>query len=92
MNTNSGLIPVLCGVIFTFIFAIVGYQTKKAILFLGAFCLFLGLVLALSGLGDFWGAAVLSLVTSLILFAFGIITRRAYIHQTMTITENADER
>jgi hypothetical protein len=86
-------IPVLCGFIYTFIFALVGYQTKLGrFYFLGAFCLLLGLVLALSGLGDFWGAAVLSLVTSLILFAFGIITRRAYIHQTMTITENADER
>jgi len=86
-------IPVLCGIIYTFIFTIIGYQTKLGrFYFLGAFCLFLGLVLALSGLGDFWGAAVLSLVTSLILFAFGIITRWAYIHQTMPITENADER
>lgn len=86
-------IPVLCGIIYTFIFTNIGYQTKLGrFYFLGAFCLLLGFVLALSGLGDFWGAAVLSLVTSLILFAFGIITRWAYIHQTMTITENADER
>ena len=85
-------IPVICGVIFAFIFAITGYQTKLGrFYFLGAFCLFLGVALALSGLGDFWGAAILALVTSLILFAFGIITRWAYIHETMTITENADE-
>jgi len=86
-------IPVLCGVIFAFICTMVGYQTKLVrFYYQGAFCLFLGIVLALSGLGDFWGAAVLSLVTSLILFAYGIITRWAYIHQTKTITENADER
>lgn len=84
--------PALGGIMFGFLFALAGYRTKLVrFYFLGAFCLFLGFTLVLSGLGDLWGAAVLSLITSLVLFAFGSITRAAYLHQTKT-SEQADDR
>jgi MFS family permease len=85
--------PAVAGVVLAFIFALAGYQTKLVrFLFLGAFCLLLGGFLALSGLGDLWGSAILSLGTSLVLFAFGIITRLAYVNQIKTTAKQSDER
>lgn len=85
--------PAISGVVLAFIFTLAGYQTKLVrFLFLGAFCLLLGGFLSLSGLGDLWGSAILSLVTSLVLFAFGIITRLAYVHQIKATAEQTDER
>jgi hypothetical protein len=85
--------PTLAGIVFTFIFALAGFRTKLIrFYFLGAFCLILGVFLALSGLGDLWGTALLSVGTGLVLFAFGAITRTAYLHQTPLTEEQADER
>jgi hypothetical protein len=85
--------PVLCGVIFTFIFALAGYRTKLVrFYFLAAFCLILGVFLALSGLGDLWGAALLSFFTGCALFSYGIVTRVTNLHQSTVIAEQADER
>jgi len=85
--------PALGGIIFAFIFGLAGFKTKLLrFYFLGAFCLFLGVFLALSGLGDLWGSAILSFSTSLVLFAFGIVTRLGYLRQTQTIAGQTNER
>ena len=85
--------PALVGIIFAFVFALAGYRTKLVrFYFVAAFCLVLGLFLALSGLGDLWGAALLSFCTGLVLFAFGIVTRVTYLHQSSVTAEQADER
>ena len=85
--------PALCGIIFAFIFALAGYRTKLVrFYFVAAFCLVLGLFLALSGVGDLWGVALLSFCTGLVLFAFGIVTRVTYLHQSSVTAEQADER
>lgn len=84
--------PVLCGIIFAFLFALAGSRTKLVrFYFLAGFCLLLGVFLALSGLGDLWGAALLSLGVSLVLIAFGVVTRLTYLRQTYMIAEQADE-
>ena len=85
--------PVIAGVVLAFLFSLAGYRTKLVrFVFLGAFCLLLGGFLAFSGLGDLWGSAVLSLATSLVLFAFGFITRIAYVRQIKVTAEQSDER
>ncbi len=85
--------PALGGLVFAFIFALAGYRTKLVrFYFLGVFCLLLGVILSLSGLGDLLGSAVLSLLTGLVMFVFGVITRAAYLRQTNVTAEQADER
>lgn len=85
-------LPAIVGVIFTFMYLLAAYRTKLIRLyFLSIFSLLLGVFLSLSGLGDFWGAAVLSLIISLVLFAFGLITRLAYLRQSGRYVEQADE-
>ena len=87
------LLPVLGGIIYAFVFALAGYRTKLVrFYFLAGFCLLLGVFLSVSGLGDLWGTALLSLCTSLVLFSFGAITRLEYLHQVLATTEQADER
>jgi hypothetical protein len=84
--------PALGGIIFAFIFGLAGYRTKLVrFYFLAGFCLLLGVFLAFSGLGDLWGAALLSLVTSIVLFAFGFVTRSAYLRQNREILEQDNE-
>ncbi len=90
---NIAWIPALCGVIFAFIFALAGYRTKLVrFYFLVVFCLLLGVVLALSGIDDFWGAAILCFITGLVLLSFGIVTRATYLHQPIAGMEQANER
>jgi hypothetical protein len=85
--------PALGGIIFAFLFALAGFRIKLVrFYFLAGFCLLLGVFLALSGLGDLWGAALLSLCTSLVLFTFGFVTRWIYLHQTVVSAEQSDER
>jgi MFS family permease len=85
--------PALSGSVLAFIFALAGFKTNLVrFIYLAIFCLLLGVVLALNGLGDLLGAAVLALITGLVLFAFGIITRMAYLHQIKVSVEQADER
>jgi hypothetical protein len=84
--------PVIGGVIYAFIFALTGYRTKLVrFYFLAGFCLVLGVFLALAGLGDFWGTALLSFCTGLVLLAFGIVTRMNYIKHTRTSVEQNNE-
>jgi hypothetical protein len=86
------VMPALAGCIFTFMFALVGFRTKLVrFYFLAGFCLLLGLYLALSGLGDFWGTSLLCLFTSLVLFAYGLVTRATYLHRTSVVEEQIDE-
>lgn len=90
---NIAWIPVLSGVIYAFIFALVGYRTKLVrFYFLAVFCLLLSVFLALSGIDDFWGAAILSFITGLVLLSFGIVTRATYLHQPIADMEQANER
>jgi hypothetical protein len=85
--------PILGGAVFAFIFSLAGYRTRLVrFIFLAIFCLLLGVYLALSGIGDLWGTALLSLFTSLALFAFGIVTRMEYMRQVKRAPEQADER
>jgi hypothetical protein len=85
--------PALGGVVFAFIFALAGFRsTLVRFYFLGVFCLLMGVILSLSGLGDLLGTAVLSLLTGLVMFAFGAITRVAYLRQTKLTVGQADER
>ena len=87
------LMPALGGIMFAFMFALAASRIKLVrFYFLAAFCLLLGVFLALSGLGDLWGAALLSLITGLVLLAFGIITRLAYLRQANVVLEQADGR
>lgn len=84
--------PAIGGILYAFIFAFTGYRTKIIrFYFLAGFCLALGMLLSLSGMGDLLGAAVLSLCASLVLFTFGIITRYAYIRQSRSMVEDDDE-
>jgi hypothetical protein len=84
--------PVIGGVIYTFIFAFTGYRTKLIrFYFLAGFCLSVGVLLSLSGMGDFLGAAVLSFSASLVLFTFGIVTRYTYLHQSSSVVDYKDE-
>ena len=89
---NMAWIPALCGIIFAFIFALAGYRTKLVrFYFLAVFCLALGVLLALSGIGDYWGAAILSFITGLVMLSFGIVTRIIYLHQPIVSMEQTDE-
>ncbi|MFZ2096859.1 MAG: hypothetical protein WAV05_09495 [Anaerolineales bacterium] len=80
------------GAIYAFIFFLAAFRTRLLrIYFLAAFSLLLGLVLSVNGLGDFWGAAILSLTIGMVLIAFGIVTRLTYLHQSRPNTEQEDE-
>jgi len=69
------------GLILGFIFGWAGYQTGLWRLdFLAAFCLAAGFGLSISGFGDPGGVAVLMVLASLVLFAFGGLTRWTYLH------------
>jgi len=84
---------IIAGAVLGFIFSLTGYRTRLArFYFLATFCLLLGVVLAFSGVGDFWGTALLCFGASLVLFAFGIVTRRNYLSQTQLTVEGTDER
>jgi hypothetical protein len=84
--------PVIGGVIYAFIFALTGYRTKLVrFYFLAGFCLVLGVFLALAGLGDFWGTALLSFCIGMVLLAFGIVTRMNYIKHARTSVEQNNE-
>lgn len=75
--------PALGGIMFAFMFALAAFRTKLVrFFFLAGFCLLLGAFLALSGLGDLWGASLLCVFTSLVLLAYGIITRMVYLRQS----------
>jgi hypothetical protein len=75
--------PVIGGMIFAFIFFLAGYRARIVRLhYLAILCLLIGFILVFIGIGGNWGVALLSLVTSLVLFAFGVITRLRYLHQT----------
>jgi hypothetical protein len=90
---NMAWIPALCGIIFAFIFALVGYRTKLVrFYFLAVFCLVLGVLLALSGIGDYWAATILCFITGLVMLSFGIVTRAIYLHQPIVSMEQTDER
>ena len=85
--------PAISGIVFAFIFALMGSRTKLVrFYFLAGFCLVLGFLLALTGLGNLWGAALLSFITGLVLLSFGIVTRATYLHQPVVSMEQADER
>jgi MFS family permease len=85
--------PVIGGIILAFIFALAGFRTKLVrFIYLAVFCVLLGVVLAINGFGDLLAAAVLSLLTGLVLIAFGIVSRVAYLRQTKVSVEQADER
>ena len=85
--------PAICGVLYAFIFALAGYRTKLVrFIYLAIYSFILGIILAFSGLGDLWGASLLSLCIGLVLIAFGIVTRATYLHQSSLTVEHADER
>jgi hypothetical protein len=80
------------GAIYAFVFFMAAFRTGLLrIYFLAAFSLLLGLVLAVNGLGDFWGAAILSLMIGLALIAFGLVTRLTYLRQSRLDVEQEDE-
>jgi len=84
--------PGIGGLIFAFIFAWTGYQTALTRLyFLSLFCLVIGILLAIVGLGGFIGASLLCILTSLILFVSGSVTRWTYLHQNPLLPEENDE-
>jgi len=84
--------PALGGLIFAFLFSLIGSRTKLVrYYFLAGFCLLLGVFLAINSLGDLWGTALLSLATSLVLLGFGVVTRLTYLHQTSVLVEQTDE-
>jgi hypothetical protein len=85
--------PAICGALYAFIFSLAGHRTKLVrFIYLAIYSFLLGIILAFSGLGDLWGASVLSLCVGLVLLAFGIVTRATYLHQSSVIAEDADER
>jgi predicted lysophospholipase L1 biosynthesis ABC-type transport system permease subunit len=83
--------PVIGGIIFLFLFFLAGYRTKLIrFYFVSGFSLLLGLFLSFSGLGDFWGTALLSLSTGLVLFAFGVVTRMDYLRRSSASRESSN--
>jgi hypothetical protein len=85
-------IPAIGGLIFAFIFSWTGYQTAMPrFYFLAVFCLLVGFGLAISGIGNMFGAALLSALTGLILIAFGGLDRWNYTHQKLHPTGETDE-
>jgi hypothetical protein len=84
-------LPIIGGTIFAFIFFLAAYRTKLTrIYYLSGFSLLLGIVAAWSGLSDFLGVALLSLVIGLVLLAFGILTRLTYLRQSGLKMEQDD--
>jgi hypothetical protein len=84
-------LPIIGGTIFAFIFFLAAYRTKLTrIYYLAGFSLLLGIVAAWSGLSDFLGVALLSLVIGLVLLAFGILTRLTYLRQSGLKMEQDD--
>lgn len=85
--------PAIGGVILALIFFLAGYRTKLVrFIYLAIFCLLLGFDLAISGVGDYLGTAVLCLITSLVLLAFGSITRVLYLRLVRLEEERLGER
>jgi hypothetical protein len=79
------------GLILGFIFSFTGYRTGLwRLYFLAAFCLATGFGLSISSLGDFFGVAVLMVLTSLVLFAFGGLTRWNYLHHTSPLPSESN--
>ncbi len=87
------LMPALGGFMLAFMFALAGVRVKLIrFYFLAVFCQLVGIYLALSGFGELWGAALLCLFTSLVLFTFGVVTRVTYLRQSIGIPEQTNER
>jgi hypothetical protein len=83
--------PAIGGLILGFIFGWAGYQTGLwRLYFLAAFDLLAGFGLSIIGISDFTGAALLMLLTSLVLFTFGGLTRWNYLHHTLTLPGEAN--
>jgi hypothetical protein len=75
--------PAIGGLILSFIFGWAGHQTGLwRLYFLATFCLLAGFGLSIAGFGDLTGSAVLLALTSLMLFAFGSLSRWSYLHHT----------
>jgi hypothetical protein len=73
--------PAITGLILAFSFGLAGSRTGLwRLYFLAIFCLMAGFGLSISGFGDFAGTAILLVLTSLVLFTFGGLTRWTYLH------------
>lgn len=74
--------PLLGGVIFAVLFsALAYYYNLQRYYYLAFFCLVSGCGLAFSPLSEWGATALLSGTTSLILLAYGLLARRAYLSQ-----------
>jgi len=93
LASNYSWMPALGGLILTFIFVMVGYQTGWVKFYLlGIFCLFAGFLISISGWGDKLGVAVLSAILGVVLFASGFLTRKKYFRQELRHTLNNSEK
>jgi hypothetical protein len=89
-DSSLGFTAFIGGFIFAFVFAMTGFQTRLGrFIYLAIGCMALSLALTFLGLGNFWGAAMLSLIVSLILFAYGSLTRQDFLRQLKANAESS---
>ncbi len=79
--TNQWM-PAIGGLIFTFIFVMVGFQTSwKKFYLLGIFCMLAGCFVSIRGYGDKLGVVILSSIVGGVLLTSGLLRRRHYLRQ-----------
>jgi Na+/melibiose symporter-like transporter len=84
--------PGMTGLFFAAVIAWIGYRSALPRFYLVALAVFLiGISLAISGLGDMLGLALVYGLTSLILFTSGGLTLWKYLHQNPVLQESPDE-
>jgi hypothetical protein len=85
-------LPVMSGVIFAFLFFLTAVEAKLCrFYYLAGFSILLGISLVLLRLGNFWGAAIHSLILAVSLAAFGLRTRLSYLRHSAPLLEQEDE-
>jgi hypothetical protein len=82
----------ISGVTFAFLFFLTAVEAKLCrFYYLAGFSILLGIGLVMIRLGNFWGAAIHSLILAVSLTAFGLRTRLNYLRHTAPLLEQEDE-
>ncbi len=93
LTSSYSWMPALGGLIFIFIFVMVGFQTGWVKFYLlGIFCVLAGFLISISGWGNKLGVAVLSAILGVVLLASGFLTRKKYFRQELRHTLNNSEK
>jgi hypothetical protein len=82
----------MSGVTFAFLFFLTAIEANLCrFYYLAGFSILLGIGLTMIRLGNFWGAAIHSLILAVSLAAFGIRTRLNYLRHSAPLLEQEDE-